>query len=126
MTCAFRRQSPGYPVAQYRYKTLLSVFAFITLSLFRSHLTHPFSCPSCPLPLKGPSSLQSVPSSTQSVAGLSYQGRNVSICEQAGDPEESVPNTPSPSREYVRGIEYVPGAGRSHGGTNGSAGTTVE
>ena len=71
--------------------------------------------------------IQSPKCGTQSVAGLSYRGRNVSIYEQvAGDPEESVPNTPSPSRQHVRVIEYVPGAGRSHGETNGSTGTTLE
>ena len=53
----------------------------------------------------------------QSVVGLSYRGQNASVYEQvAGDPEESVPDTSSPSRKYVRGIEHVPGAGQSHGG----------
>ena len=51
----------------------------------------------------------------QSIAGLSHRGQNASVYEQvAGDLEESVPNTSSPSQKYVR----VPGAGQSHGGTS--------
>ena len=55
----------------------------------------------------------------QSVAGLSHQEQNTSVHEQVtGGPEESVPDTSSPNLKYVCGIEHVPSAGRSLGGTS--------
>ena len=55
----------------------------------------------------------------QSLVGLSYRGQDASVYEQvSGDVEESVPDSSSPNRKYVRGIEHVPGASQSHGETS--------
>ena len=61
--------------------------------------------------------------STKQTVGLSHRGQNAGVHEQvAGGPEESVPNTSSPTRKYVPGIEQ---AGRVTMGMRGKTRTTV-